>query len=109
MFTSSVQSESRRLSAPIENWMTKLEIRHANITDINDEKIFHLMNSKHEVVNKEHEQQWEYTKPITGTIASNAQGNHLHEATQMFTPIKVAKDIKIGELGEEMFDDIAEA
>ena len=34
--------------------------------------------------------------------------NHVHEAPQMFTPIKVAKDIKNGELGEEMFDDIPE-
>ena len=59
-------------------------------------------------MNKDHEHQPENMKPITGTIASNAQGNHLHEATQMFTPIKVGKDIKNGGLGEEMFDDIVE-
>ena len=75
-------------------------------------KKFSSNEQQTEVMNKEHEQQPEIMKPITGTIASNAQGNCLHEATQMFTPIKVAKDIKMdiknGELGEEMFDDIAE-
>ena len=71
-------------------------------------KDFSSNEQQAEVVNKEHEQQAENMKPFTGTIASNAQGNCLHEATKMFTPIKVAKDIKSGELEEEMFDDIVE-
>ena len=107
MFTSPVQSESQRISAPIENRMIKLELDMQTLLTLMT-KIFSSNEQQTEVVNKEHEQQPENMKPITGTIASNAQGNHLHEATQMFTPNKVAKDIKNGELGEEMFDDIAE-
>ena len=79
-FTSPVQSELQRLSTPIENQMTKLE------SDIQTLLTLMMKNvssneQQTEVVNKQHEQPPENTKPITGTIASIAQGNHVHQAT----------------------------
>ena len=46
-------------------------------------------------MNKQQEEPPENIKPITGTIASIAQENPVHQATQMFTPIKVPKNTKM--------------